>query len=206
MPGALKNRQTILASPDAAPLATTLLPQEPADRHRLVQRAANGDRAAQQAVFQELFPLVHKHLSFVLGFGPTVDDAVQDSLLRIHRALPSFRGESSLATWALAIASRTAFKHGVRERKHHGEELDEATRASPYGHSEATSSTELRLLVKALGHVSLKKRLAFVLIAILDYSANEAGDVLGVSANTAASRFRHARQELLDYLERHGPH
>lgn len=195
MSGALKNRQSILANPaiddDRA--------SELAER---VQRAANGDRLAQQALFQALFPVIHKHLSFVLGFGPTVDDAVQDSMLQIHRALASFRGESSLTTWALAIASRTAARHTARERKHRGETLDEDMRASPYG-AEATRATELRLMVKALGTLSMKKRLAFVLIAILDCSAIEAGEVLGVSPNTAASRFRHARQELLDNLERH---
>jgi DNA-directed RNA polymerase specialized sigma24 family protein len=39
-------------------------------------------------------------------------------------------------------------------------------------------------------------------MAILDCSATEAGEILGTSANTAASRYRHARQELLAILER----
>lgn len=202
MSDALKNRQSILANPALDGRDGVADEDRVPDVAERVQRAANGDRLAQQALFQELFPIVHKHLSFVLGFGPTVDDAVQDSMLQIHRALPSFRGESSLSTWALSIASRTAARHTARERKHRAEELEEEMRASPYG-EQATHATELRLMVKALGTLSMKKRLAFVLFAILDCSAIEAGEILGVSPNTAASRFRHARQELLDNLERH---
>jgi DNA-directed RNA polymerase specialized sigma24 family protein len=66
-----------------------------------------------------------------------------------------------------------------------------------------TSGIELELLIRALGRLKLKKRQAFVLMAILDYSAAEAGEILHISANTAASRCRHARQELLDHMERH---
>ena len=165
------------------------------------RRAVAGDRGALQALFRELFPLIHKHLSFVLGFSPMVEDAVQESMLRIYRALPGFRGDSSLATWALAIASRTAVKHAWRERRHQAEELDRAIADSIYGPERAACGAEMTLLVKALGQLTVKKRVAFVLFAILDCSATEAGDVLGTSPNTAASRYRHARQELLDQLE-----
>jgi RNA polymerase sigma-70 factor (ECF subfamily) len=174
----------------------------------LAGRAVAGDRSALQALFRELFPLVHKHLSFVLGFGALVDDAVQESMLRIHRALPGFRGEAAVATWALAIASRTAIKHAQRERRHRADDIDRtvdrAIGESLYGADAASSGAELVLLVKALGQLTPKKRVAFVLFAILDCSATEAGEVLGTSPNTAASRYRHARQELLDHLAQHG--
>lgn len=173
---------------------------DPVDLRVLARRAVDGDRGALQALFRELFPLVHKHLSFVLGFGPLVDDAVQESMLRIHRALPGFRGESQVATWALAIASRTAARHARRERRHQGEELPAMIAESLYGHDTAAAGGELLLMVKALGRLTLKKRLAFVLFAVLDCSATEAGEVLRISPNTAASRFRHARQELLALL------
>ena len=169
--------------------------------HELARHAAGGDRAAMQTLFTALFPVVHKHLSFVLGFGPLVEDAVQESMLRIHRALPGFRGESSLATWALAIASRTATKHARRERRHQGASLDGIDTAI-YGGEAASAGGELVLLVKALDRLHVKKRIAFVLMAILDYSAAEAGAVLGTSPNTAASRYRHARQELLAHISR----
>jgi RNA polymerase sigma-70 factor (ECF subfamily) len=198
VPGVEKTRQNLWhADDEIAPAA------EPADRsalHDLAQRAVAGDRSALQSLFRALFPLVHKHLSFVLGFSPLVEDAVQESMLGIHRALPRFRGEAAITTWALTIASRIAARHARRERRHQAEELDRAIADSIYGHDTAASAAEMQLLVKALGQLTVKKRLAFVLFAILDCSATEAGQVLGTSPNTAASRYRHARQELLDHL------
>jgi RNA polymerase sigma-70 factor (ECF subfamily) len=216
VPGLGKTRQTIWpapVSPEPVPVDDEPTPRpeatdraDPADLHGLAQRAVAGDRSALQELFRALFPLVHKHLSFVLGFSPMVEDAVQESMLGIHRALPGFRGEASIATWALAIASRTAVRHARRERRHQVEELDRAIGESIYGHDSAAGGGELVLMIKALGSLTLKKRLAFVLFAILDCSATEAGEVLGTSPNTAASRYRHARQELLAQLERDAAH
>lgn len=52
------------------------------------------------------------------------------------------------------------------------------------------------MLRRTLATLSPKKRDAFVLMAIFELSAEEAGRALGTFANTAASRFRHARAEL----------
>jgi DNA-directed RNA polymerase specialized sigma24 family protein len=111
-----------------------------------------------------------------------------------------------VTTWALRIATRTAFKYARRERRHHGEDLDRAIAESVYGHDSAAAGGELAMMVKALGRLSLKKRLAFVLFAILDCSATEAGEVLEINPNTAASQFRHARQDLIEQLERDADH
>lgn len=152
-------------------------------------------------MFTELWPLIHKHVGFVLGFGPFVDDAVQEAMLAIHKALPRFRGESSLRTWALTIASRTAIKHARRERRYGGSALD-AVDLSSVARSDTATGAELVLLTRTLRELHPKKRVAFVLMAILELSAAEAGEVLGTNANTAASRFRHARAELHERISR----
>jgi len=198
VPAAGKPRQNISPPGDRFGAAT-----DPEQLRELARQAVAGDRDALQGVFAALFPLIHKHLSFVLGFGPLVEDAVQDSMLAIHRALPGFRGEASVATWALAIASRTCARYARRERKHRVADVGRAIEDALFSADSTTSGIELELLVRALGRLKLKKRQAFVLMAILDYSASEAGEILNTSANTAASRCRHARQELLDHMERH---
>ena len=57
---------------------------------------------------------------------------------------------------------------------------------------------------RALAALDPKKREAFVLMGIFELTAAEAGRALGTFANTAASRFRHARAELEAYLARRG--
>jgi DNA-directed RNA polymerase specialized sigma24 family protein len=58
------------------------------------------------------------------------------------------------------------------------------------------AAAELRVLQRALSTLTARKRDAFVVMAIFELTADEAGRVLGTFANTAASRFRHARAEL----------
>ncbi len=163
---------------------------------RLIERAATGERAAVRQILEYLYPLVHKHLSFMLGFGSSVDDAVQESMLQIHRALPRFRNEAALKTWALKIASRTARRQQARDRRHSvcPAELAEVVCRSYEPSLEARS--RLARLSQCLQALHPKKREAFVLMAIEGFTAAEAGKILGVFANTAASRCRHARSEL----------
>jgi len=162
----------------------------------LTERALGGDPDAQDALFEALYPPVRKHLSFVLGFGAGVDDAVQETMLEIHRSLPKFRRESSVTTWALRIATRTGRRRQKRERLRQAREpADDRIDLAVFDVDQA-QVPELLFLARALATLSGKKREAFVLMALFELSASEAGRALGVSANTAASRFRHARAEL----------
>ncbi len=61
---------------------------------------------------------------------------------------------------------------------------------------EQSSAGELHMLSKAMARLSRKKREAFVLMALFELSASETGKILGTFANTAASRYRHARADL----------
>jgi DNA-directed RNA polymerase specialized sigma24 family protein len=59
------------------------------------------------------------------------------------------------------------------------------------------AAAELAMLRRALAALTPKKRDAFVLMAIFELSAEEAGSVLDIPSNTAASQCRHARAEVL---------
>lgn len=154
------------------------------------------------ALIAELYPVVRKHLSFLCGFHPATDDAVQESMLAIYRALPRFRGDSSPTTWALAIASRIGRRHLRRERRLHQAPPELAP--SPEGFEPLARSAELVLLIRALEALAPKKREAFILMAIFELTAKEAAAVLGTFSNTAASRYRHARSELQGFLDQAG--
>lgn len=52
-----------------------------------------------------------------------IDDFVQEALLRVVGNLDSFRGDSRLDTWAMAIALRVAFG-ALRRRRHAERDLD----------------------------------------------------------------------------------
>jgi RNA polymerase sigma-70 factor (ECF subfamily) len=161
----------------------------------LARRAQRGDSDARHALLVELYGAVRKHLYLVLGTGALADDAVQDTMLALHRGLAGFRGDTaSPRTWALAIATRIAYR--LRRRESRYQLVDDGTVDVGVLDVEPVAAAELTMLRKALATLSPRKRDAFVLMAIFELSAQEAGGVLGTFANTAASRFRHARAEL----------
>jgi RNA polymerase sigma-70 factor (ECF subfamily) len=165
----------------------------------LARRAQSGDRDACNALLVELYGAVRKHLYLVLGTGALADDAVQETMIALHRGLSRFRGDTaSPRTWALAIATRIAFR--LRRRESRYQLVDDGIVDVGVLDVEPVAAAELSLLRKALATLSPKKRDAFVLMAIFELSAQEAGSVLGTFANTAASRFRHARAELEAHL------
>jgi RNA polymerase sigma-70 factor (ECF subfamily) len=68
------------------------------------------------------------------GFESSVEDCVQDALIKILDSLDSFRGESRFTSWAQKIAVRTAFAE-MRRRRWRDVSLEEAIT----GHGESNS-------------------------------------------------------------------
>jgi RNA polymerase sigma-70 factor (ECF subfamily) len=162
------------------------------DLAALARQAQSGDTASRDLLLRELYGVVRRHIYFMIGGGPLAEDAVQETMVAMYRGLAACRGEANPRTWAITIATRTAQKLRRREARHvvvddldaHVFDVDQAAAA------------ELVMLQRALAKISEKKRDAFILMSILDLTAQEAGKVLGTFANTAASRDRHARAEL----------
>lgn len=161
----------------------------------LVRRAQAGDPDARQAVLVELYGAVRKHIYLVLGAGAISEDAVQETMIALHRGLSAFRGDTaSPRTWALSIATRVAYR--LRRREARYQLVDDGVLDVEVFDVASAAAAELVVLRRALATLSPKKRDAFVLMAIFELSAEEAGRALGTFANTAASRYRHARAEL----------
>jgi len=151
---------------------------------------------AHEELLRELYGVVRKQIHFQIADAALAEDAVQETMIALHRGLPKFRGDASPKTWAIAIAVRTARRLRRKAARYVAEpELDLAV-----FDTDATGAAELALLRRTLAQLAPKKREAFVLMGILELTAEEAGRALGTFANTAASRYRHARAELEELL------
>lgn len=167
----------------------------------VVRRAQEGDATARHAALVELYGAVRKHIHLVIGSGAIADDAVQETMIAIHRGLSGFRGDvASPRTWALTIATRTARR--LRRKEARYQLSDDGQVDIHVFDLGPAAAAEMVTLQRALAALAPRKRDAFVLMAIFELSAEEAGHALGTFANTAASRFRHARAELLARFEK----
>src|SRR5262245_55587482 len=81
----------------------------------LVPRAVDGDEAATATLLEGVLPAVRSACKALLGASHAdLEDAVQNALIAVHRALPAYRSECSLLHYAVRITFRTI--HGFRRR------------------------------------------------------------------------------------------
>lgn len=165
----------------------------------LARRAAQGDRAAQRALFHATRTAVHHTLFRILGSNRDLEDLVQDAFLEIFRALGSFRGESTLGRWCQTIATRTAYL-AISRRKPAPVDLalveDILPDREPDAHRVAHAREAARRLYAALDRIEAKQRVAFALQVIDGLSIAEVAALTESSAVAVRTRVWRARREL----------
>lgn len=97
----------------------------------LLCRIARGDQSAMAEFYRRHSQVVFAQILLVVGERPLSEEILQDTMLAIWRGASSFRGESRVRTWVIAIARRKARD---RMRGHRLRLVDDArmsSRASP---------------------------------------------------------------------------
>jgi len=185
-----------------------------ASEHRLSPYAPAGAGFAAEAP-ADFETLYREHFRFVwrtarrLGVDrASLDDAVQDTFVVVHRRLSDFHGRSSVKTWLYGIVRRVVadYRRGVRRK--HGKTTpmeDGGEPSAPAGDGPEASMDQadrVRLLHRLLGELDDDKREVFVLAELEEMTMHEIADALGLNANTLSSRLRAARHEFEEALER----
>lgn len=144
------------------------------------------------------------HVDFVwrlllrLGVPTTsVEDAVQEVFLVLHRRRDEFNGGSALRTWLGGIALRVASDHrrGQARSLQHLTELEQVPRIAPREPHQLLEEREaFELVRRLLDQLPEEQRTVFVLAEFEELTLREIADMTGVNANTISSRLRLARQ------------
>ncbi len=167
--------------------------------HRLVERARLGDRRA----FEQLVT-THRHRLYTLaarelGSASDAEDAVQETLVRVWRALPRFRGEASFSTWLYRICLNAVADQRLRRARGTGVPLEEV--AEPADPRDAIAARELSdELQRALAELEDVYRTPVLLYDVLGRSYAEIASMLQVAEGTVKSRIFRGRAELARLL------
>jgi RNA polymerase sigma-70 factor (ECF subfamily) len=166
------------------------------DDLRLADLCSSGDEAAQREFFRRELGHVHATLYRILGANSELDDLVQEAFFEIFRSLPSFRGESSLATWLDRITVRVAYAHLARRRPPTTrlELVPEPRAKDPSAEERALMREAARRLYRVLDRLEPKKRVAFTLHVIEGRSLKDTALVMGSSVVLAKVRVWRAWQ------------
>jgi RNA polymerase sigma-70 factor, ECF subfamily len=169
---------------------------------------------------------LHAHCYRMLGSLYDADDALQETLLRVWRALPRFRGESSPRTWLYRIATNVCLDVIAQRPKRvlpidygpstvlEAIESDRTLSTTPWiepypdralGVADGAESPEARYerrealelaFIAALQHLPPSQRSALVLCDVLGFSAKEAAESLGTTVASVNGALRRARSTL----------
>lgn len=165
----------------------------------LARRAASGERPAQRALFLEQRANVHRALFRILGSNRELEDLLQDAFFEIFRALPSFRGDSTLGRWCQTIAVRVAYLTISRRRAPAVDlALVEEVVASDVDLQRHVLMREAtRRLYAALDRIEAKQRIAFALAVIDGKPLAEVAELTDASVFAVKTRVWRARRELM---------
>jgi RNA polymerase sigma-70 factor (ECF subfamily) len=128
-------------------------------------------------------------------------DLAQDVLLALWRALPTYRGESSLKTFVARIAQFRAISHASRHSKLPlFDSLEETIRDNAaLPEALAIEAEQRNKLLAAVRHLPLAYREPAVL-TLEDFTPAEIATVIGISADLVAVRLSRARSMLRTLL------
>jgi RNA polymerase sigma-70 factor (ECF subfamily) len=132
-----------------------------------------------------------------LGDVDAAEDLTQDTFLRIHTALPGFRGEASVRTWVFSIARRVCADH-VQRRQRERALNERVASAARVGRATVTDAGGEVALWGLVGELSPDRRAAFVLTQMFGLSYEETATVCGCPIGTIRSRVARARDDLID--------
>jgi RNA polymerase sigma-70 factor, ECF subfamily len=188
-----------------------------------LRAARRGDQAAFERLIGPRRAELQAHCYRMLGSSADSEDALQETLLRAWRGLPSFEGRSSLRSWLYRIATNVCLRmierrpkrvlpidYGPPSDPHDRAEgplvervwiepyPDEALRledgpASPEARYEQRESVELALLA-ALQHLPGRQRAVLLLRDVLGFSPGEIAKALEATPASVSAALQRARR------------
>ena len=182
--------------------------QENADE-LLLKRAQKGDVTA----FEELMAAQESRMYAIslrmMGNREDAQDCAQEAMVRIYRAMGSFKGQSSLATWIYRITMNTCLDELRRRKVRRVTSLDTLVEAgwAPVDPGDTPEEYGMRsekqaALSAAIQSLPADMRAAVVLRDIKGYSYDEIADILDANVGTIKSRISRGREKLREILSK----
>ncbi len=185
------------------------------DDELLIARARTGDRRGFDALVRK-----HQDRAYTYAFrltrnGDAASDVVAEAFLRIHNALPNFKGQSSFKTWLYRILTNCYLDLRKRERARPHSSLDTMLDSSegemgaqiaddaPTPEEEAQKRARNDAMQIALASMPDYQRAMIVMYHSEDMSYEEMAAALDLPVGTVKSRLNRARLNLRDLLLKH---
>jgi len=176
----------------------------------LFHRIQDGETDPFEEIFDRYGGPILNYIYRMSGDWQTAEDVAQETFIRAHRHIRSFRFESEPRTWLYRIATnllRNAMRRAARQRE---------VRVQLYGHETSGAIDQLlegvdesqrpdrlamarefeRILQEEIGRLPERLRAAVVMCDIQNHSYEEAAGLMGISYDAIRQRHSRARRRL----------
>jgi RNA polymerase sigma-70 factor, ECF subfamily len=186
------------------PSAEPAPPSGSAERSLLVRSAQAGDVRAFAALVDMYYARCLRFALHMLSNRSDAEEAVQDTFVRVYRALPSYVEQESFEPWLFRILANRCRSTGSRERRRaefveFGEVPD---RPSEHRHDDAIAWREEITL--ALAALPTEQREAFLLRHVEDLSYDDMSAATGAGVSALKMRVKRACDALRAWLTEEG--
>lgn len=138
------------------------------------------------------------HIRSIVMRHDWADDVLQETFIKVWKALAKFRGESQLYTWLYRIASREALGHLKKEKRL--QLGDEAFNFQLQSDVYFDGDAALQALIDALSQLPEKQRIVFQLKYFQNMPFAEMSEVLETSVGALKASYHHAKQKIKSQL------
>ena len=167
----------------------------------LARNAASGDPRALASLLDELAPVVVRTARLIVGPGSAAaEDAAQEALADLARAITTLREPEAVVAWAARIAARRALRMARWERLRRRREVGLGEMAA----SREPSGERIRALSVAFDRLPPRQRAIAVLRVYLGLSEAATASALEISTGAVKSQLHEARRKLADSLREAG--
>lgn len=181
------------------------------DLQSAIQAARLGDDSAFATLVAQYQSTAQRVAQHILRTEEAAADAVQDALIKAHRAMPRFQ-EGNFRSWLLRIVTNTCYDHLRRQRRRAAVSLDELI--DDTGLEIAADKDEevsdpafvtmqqesMEIILGEIDKLPSWHRNVVLLIDVHGYDYAEAAEMLDLPLGTVKSRLSRARSALRDAL------
>ncbi|MDO4771063.1 RNA polymerase sigma factor [Porphyromonas sp.] len=132
------------------------------------------------------------------------DDVLQNTLIKIWKNIPQFRGASKLSTWMYSIATNEAITYLRQEQKNkkrsiatENSDLTQSLASDPYFDGDRAEAAFL----SAIDKLPEKQKITFQMRYFEELSYREIAEITGTSIGALKANYHHALNKLQQYLK-----
>ena len=154
-------------------------------------------------IVREYSEQLYWHIRGIVNSHEDADDILQDTFVKIWRALPEFRGESAVSTWVWRIATNETLSFLRKKRVRamlQFKSVDEETERTVSGDPWFNGDEAARKLAIAISKLPDKQRVVFQMRYYEEMPYEKIAEITGTSVGALKASYHIAREKIKEQL------